>query len=86
MIKYKNIDGHSGVLAYEMGADYIKVQFSGGVIYLYNSKITGKHHIEEMKLLAAKGLGLSTYISTIVKDRYALKYFSPPLFTQRNKL
>jgi hypothetical protein len=78
MVRYKNLDGNSGVLAYELGEDYIIVQFTGGVVYLYNNKVTGKHNIERMKALAIRGRGLSTYISTIVKDRYALKSFSPP--------
>ena len=78
MVRYKNLDGNSGVLAYEAGDDFIKVQFTGGVVYLYNSKVSGKQHIERMKSLALQGRGLSTYISTIVKDRYAFKSFSPP--------
>ena len=78
MVRYKNLEGNSGVLAYEEGEDYIKVQFTGGVLYIYNNKVTGKHNIERMKSLASRGRGLSTYISKIVKDRYALKSFSPP--------
>jgi len=79
MVRYKNLEGNSGVIAYEAGEDFIKIQFAGGVIYLYNNKVTGKHNIERMKSLAAKGRGLSTYISTIVKEHYAFKSFSPPL-------
>jgi hypothetical protein len=78
MVRYKNLDGNSGVLAYEPGADFLKVQFTGGIVYLYNNKVTGKYNIEEMKMLADRGRGLSTYISTFVKDRYAFKSFSPP--------
>jgi hypothetical protein len=78
MVRYKNLEGNSGVLAYETGDDFIKVQFIGGVVYLYNSKVTGKHNIERMKSLAVRGRGLSTYISAVVKDRYAFKSFSPP--------
>jgi hypothetical protein len=78
MVRYKNLDSHSGVLAYEAGDDFIKVQFTGGMIYLYNNKVTGKHNIERMKVLAIRGRGLSTYISTVVKDQYAFKSFSPP--------
>lgn len=79
MVRYKNLDGNSGVLAYEAGADFIKVQFTGGIVYLYNSKVSGKNNIEQMKTLAERGRGLSTYISTFVKDLYAFKSFSPPI-------
>jgi hypothetical protein len=76
MVRYKNLDGHSGVLAYEVGRDFIKVQFAGGVVYLYTNKITGRGDVEHMKVLAVRGRGLSTFISTTVKDRYAFKSFS----------
>jgi hypothetical protein len=78
MVRYKNLDGNSGVVAYEAGVDFIKVQFAGGVVYLYNNTTSGKNHVEQMKALAARGRGLSTYISTVVKDRYAMRSFSPP--------
>jgi hypothetical protein len=75
MVRYKNLEGNSGVLAYETGEDFIKIQFTGGVVYLYNNQVTGKQNIKRMKSLAIRGRGLSTYISTIVKDRYAVKSF-----------
>ena len=76
MIRYKNINGHSGVLAYELGPDFIRVQFTGGVVYLYTNKVTGRRNVDYMKSLAVRGRGLSTFISTTVKDRYAFKSFA----------
>ena len=73
MVPYKNLEGHSGVIAYEIGPDLIKVQFTGGDVYLYNYKVTGRRNVEHMKSLAVRGRGLSTFISTTVKDRYAFK-------------
>ncbi|HSC39270.1 MAG TPA: hypothetical protein VLD19_15410 [Chitinophagaceae bacterium] len=73
MQRYKNISGDSGVVAYETGDDYIKVRFIDGVVYLYTNAVTGQHHISQMKKLAAKGLGLSAYISRHVRSRYAEK-------------
>jgi hypothetical protein len=35
MEHYLNIDGDSGVSGYEIGVDFIRVQFSTGSIYLY---------------------------------------------------
>jgi len=73
MKRYRNLTGDSGVLAYEAGGDYIKIRFLGGDIYLYTNAVTGQRNVDQMKKLAAKGRGLSTFISQHVKDRYAAK-------------
>jgi hypothetical protein len=73
MKRYKNRSGDSGVVAYEVGADHIDIKFRNGDVYRYDVDIPGAGHIENMKLLALAGQGLSTYISRYVKDRYARK-------------
>ena len=73
MEKYKNKKGDSGVQSYEIGSDFIIVQFINDGSYLYNYKIPGSSHVERMKKLAVKGQGLSTYISTNIKKNYAQK-------------
>jgi hypothetical protein len=73
MEKYKNRKGDSGVQSYEIGSDFIIVQFVNDGSYLYNHEIPGSSHVERMKKLAVKGKGLSTYISTNIKKRYAKK-------------
>ena len=70
MRRYKNISGDSGVLTYQMGEDHILVTFRNGNTYRYTNKSAGKVHIAKMKALAQEGLGLSTYISQYVRDRY----------------
>jgi len=70
MIRYKNLEGHSGVTAYEPGPDRISVRFTDDRIYVYTYTSAGKHIIEKMKELAETGKGLSTYISRKVKDKY----------------
>lgn len=71
MKKYLNRSGNSGVTYYEIGKDYIKVLFIDmDKTYLYNYIKPGKVHVEKMKKLAVKGLGLSTYISRYVKENY----------------
>lgn len=70
---YRNLKGASGVIAFEIGDDYIKVRFRDG-IYLYNYEKPGRSHVEQMKLLATAGKGLSTYISKYIRDNYKLKY------------
>lgn len=73
MERYKDINGDSGVVGYEYGADYIRVQFSTGSIYLYTYGSAGSHNIEYMKTLARKGDGLNAYINTNVRKMYARK-------------
>ncbi|MBP1223501.1 hypothetical protein [Flavobacterium sp. 1355] len=73
MEKYRNLKGDSGVESYEIGSDFIIVQFKNDGSYLYNYEIPGNSHVERMKKLALKGKGLSTYISTNIKKKYAEK-------------
>jgi hypothetical protein len=73
MQRYRHPTGDTGVVAYEAGPDFIRVQFAGGEIYLYTYESAGAPHVEHMKELAARGEGLSTFISRTVKKRYALK-------------
>jgi len=70
MERYLNLSGDSGVGGYKIGVDYILVQFHTGMFYRYSYARAGRHHVERMKILAAAGRGLSTYISRHVYDRY----------------
>lgn len=76
MIKYEDINGDSGVEAYEQGDDYIAVLFKSGSArrYLYNHDVTGYQHVEAMKDLAANGDGLNAYINRHVRKNYADKW------------
>lgn len=73
MIPYKNAAGNSGVVAYDIGADRISVQFIDGTTYVYTHKSAGVSNINRMKQLAEAGKDLSTFISTTVKNRYEKK-------------
>jgi hypothetical protein len=73
MERYRNLGGDSGVAAYEIGSDSIKVQFRDGAVYLYNSQSAGSSNIEQMKSLATSGQGLNSFISRVVKKGYASK-------------
>ncbi len=70
---YKDIDGDSGVIGYEYGNDYIRVEFSTGAIYLYTYQSAGTSNIERMKSLADAGDGLNAFINTYVRKLYAEK-------------
>lgn len=76
MKPYKNSSGKSGVVAYEIGKDYIKVKFVDGPIYLYTWKSTGELNVEHMKKLATSGSGLSTFISVSIRGNYESKEIS----------
>jgi len=71
--RYRNIDGDSGVYAYEYGDDFIRVEFSTGSIYLYTSDSAGADNIEHMKRLAINGDGLNSFINRVVRRLYETK-------------
>ena len=73
MQRYSDIDRDSGVIAYEYGIDYIRIQFSDQSIYLYTYGSAGQHHIEAMKTLADRGDGLNAYINEHARKTYARK-------------
>lgn len=66
---YKDINGDSGVLGYEIGYDYITVQFKTGTIYTYSSAESEK--VETMKVLAKSDDGLNSFINRYAKKLYA---------------
>ena len=71
MIAYRDVDGDSGVLAYNPGADYIEVQFKGtSRIYRYSYQKAGRANVETMKALAKSGNGLNSFINKNVKYLY----------------
>jgi hypothetical protein len=75
MERYRNLSGDSGVDAYELGDDFIKVRFKPGVVYWYTAASIGARHLAVLKRLAQRGRGLGTYISQHpdVKGGYARK-------------
>lgn len=68
-----NLSGKSGVVAYEIGSDFIRVQFKDGSVYLYIYENPGKFDVEKMKELARQGSGLNSYINKQVKNNYQKK-------------
>ncbi len=74
MKRYANRSGNSGVVAYEIGPDFIDVKFQDGWVYVYNYASAGASQVERMKTLAASGQGLCTYISQRVKTNFESKH------------
>ncbi|MDH2916059.1 MAG: hypothetical protein PXX77_04195 [Gallionella sp.] len=75
MKAYKDINGDSGIAAYDYGDDWIKVQFKGGDTYEYRASNVGQSHINTMKGLADAGDGLNSYImrNPTVKNGWTAK-------------
>jgi len=73
MQAYKNLTENAGVSAYKIGDNFIIVEFEDGSRYLYDYMSAGKEHIEQMKILAITGQGLTTYINQHVRQHYAEK-------------
>jgi len=73
MERYRDRDGDSGVYAYEIGADFIRVQFEDGGVYLYTYASAGSRNIEHMKNLARSGDGLNAFITRAVRKGYERK-------------
>ena len=68
---YKKRSGSTGISAYSIGSDHIKIRFVDGSIYLYDFKSTGKKNVEKMKQLAEEGKGLATFINKYVRKKFA---------------
>jgi len=75
MTPYRNLNGDSNISSYEAAEDSILVVFKSGTHrnYLYNSVRPGTAIVEKMIELASQGRGLNSYISSVVKMRYARK-------------
>ncbi|SIT44272.1 conserved hypothetical protein [Paraburkholderia ribeironis] len=73
MERYRNLSGDSGVDAYEIGDEFVKVRFRSGDVYWYTQASVGARHVAALKCLARRGQGLSAYISQHpeVKEGYA---------------
>ena len=66
----KNRSGDSGVRAFEIGEDFIVVEFLDLAVYRYTRASAGAANIEQMKRLAESGKGLATFINRHVRKRY----------------
>ena len=71
---YANRGGDSGVVAFEIAADSITVQFRDGWKYVYDNSIPGPAVVTQMKAYAQAGQGLNSYISRVVKKSFSRKY------------
>lgn len=76
MTPYKNLNGDSNVVSYEIAENSIHVVFRSGAYrnYLYDHSRPGKGMVDRMKALAVEGRGLNSYVGTTVRKSYARKW------------
>ena len=74
MERYANRGGDSGVVAYDIDAGQIVVEFGDGWRYLYTEESAGGANVARMQALARAGEGLGGFINRHVRDDYARKY------------
>lgn len=67
---YNNSTNGSNILSYEIGDDFIIVEFSDFKKYKYSYQSAGESNVERMKQLAIDGHGLNAFINTYVKKQY----------------
>ena len=73
MEPYKNLGGRSGVIAYEIGLDYITVLFEDETAYRYDYANPGPEATKDMKQLAIAGRGLNTYLNQFIRSSYSAR-------------
>ena len=74
--RYRDVSGHSGVVAYALLPDAIAVEFAHGGVYVYSHDCPGPRHVSRMKVLAGEGHGLGSYISRHIRNRFAAHFDS----------
>lgn len=68
---YRNVNGNSNVCAYEIGHNYIAIQFyKTARIYRYSYTKAGRNTVEYMKQLALAGHGLNSFIHRFAYNLY----------------
>lgn len=70
MLKYKDIDGDSWIIEYEIWVDFIDVKFNSWKVYTYSYSSAWEKHIEDMKILASVWNWLNSYIMKYCRDLY----------------
>lgn len=71
MERYLNRRENSPITHFQIEDERIIVWFKRGKSYSYSYGKAGKSHVEQMKILARSGSGLSAYITQNVRFQYA---------------
>ena len=71
---YTNLNGNSGITNYQIGNDYIDIEFGDSGVYRYTEQSVGSDNLAIMKSLATSGSGLNAFINKVVRYRYEERY------------
>lgn len=74
MERYGNRGGDSGVVGYEIEPGAIVIAFKDGWKYLYDGTRPGAPIVSQLQQLARAGHGLNSYLTKVVKGRFARKF------------
>lgn len=74
MPNYNNLSGKSNVRFFEIKGTGIIVTFIDNKSYLYSYSSAGRGHVEMMKQMAIKGIGLNSYINLHVRHKFESKW------------
>ncbi len=66
MKRYANLNGQSGVVAYALQPDGIRVKFRNSTTYTYRHASAGAPAVAAMQALAQAGLGLGLGLATFI--------------------
>ena len=67
MREYGKPNGKSGITAYEIGKDYMDIQFRNGKVYRYKKDNVGDLNFLNMVTAALIGCGLNSFINKFVR-------------------
>lgn len=70
MERYSNRRGNSPITHFQIEDERIDVWFQGGKSNSDSYRKAGRSHVEQMKVLATSGSGLSAYITQNVRFDY----------------
>lgn len=63
--EYKNLNGESGIVAFEVFEDKIEIEFSNGKVYTYTKEAMGEMNFAIMAALADAGAGLNAFLNKL---------------------
>jgi hypothetical protein len=78
MQRYADHGGRSGIVAFELGENYLDVRFASGEVRRYSDRRPGARDVIHMKELALRGEGLAAHIKAHIGERYESKRTADP--------
>ena len=68
MKTYNDLNGNSGIVAYEIADDTIDIEFASGGVYTYTRANLGEVNFGIMKALCEAGAGLNAFLNKVRED------------------